>query len=123
MQKTKSTPLKKAAENGHTQTVKRLLEGGANRNYQDKVRKHTKLHSLLLHEVVHGLFIHISPPCVQSERSALYYATRNKHAEIVSLLVQDDAVDDDICTEVCTVYVCVCVCAHTKLAWYASLPT
>lgn len=33
-----SVPLGKAAENGHAETVKRLLEGGADRNYQDKVR-------------------------------------------------------------------------------------
>ena len=58
------------------------------------------------------LSISLPHPCVQSGRTALYYATRNKHAEIVSLLVQDDAFDDDICTEVCTVYVCVCVCTY-----------
>ena len=40
MQNTKSVPLGKAAENGHTQTVKRLLEGGANGDYQDKVSMH-----------------------------------------------------------------------------------
>jgi len=38
MQNTKSVPLGKAAENGHTQTVKRLLEGGADSDYQNKVR-------------------------------------------------------------------------------------
>ena len=33
-----SAPLGKAAEMGHIRTVERLLEGGANINYQDKVR-------------------------------------------------------------------------------------
>ena len=36
-QTTHSVALLKAAENGHTETVKTLLEKGANVNYQDKV--------------------------------------------------------------------------------------
>ena len=91
MQKTKSTPLKKAAENGHTQTVKTLLEEGANRNYQDKVRKHTKLHSLSIHGVVQGLSLHISLLHV-------YSPVR----QCSTIYVQDDAVNDDISTKVCT---------------------
>ena len=35
--KTGDDPLGAAAINGHIQTVMRLLEGGANINYQDKV--------------------------------------------------------------------------------------
>ena len=38
LQGTHSTPLIKAAEKGHVQTVKKLLNGGANVNYQNKVR-------------------------------------------------------------------------------------
>ena len=35
-----SVPLEIAARKGHTQTVQRLLEAGANINYQDNVMKH-----------------------------------------------------------------------------------
>lgn len=62
VQNAKSVPLGKAAENGHTQSVKRLLEGGANRNHQDKVNMHTKLHSSSSQCVAHGLTLHVSPP-------------------------------------------------------------
>lgn len=33
-----SDPLGVSAEKGHIQTIKSLLDGGANINYQDKVR-------------------------------------------------------------------------------------
>ena len=35
-----TVPLGTAAENGNTETVKRLLEAGANVNHQDKVMTH-----------------------------------------------------------------------------------
>ena len=99
MQNAQSVPLGKAAENGHTQTVKRLLERGANRNHQDKVNMYTKLHSSSSQGVAHGLTLHVSLPCVQFGNTALYYASRNMHADVVSLLLQDHA-DDHIHTEV-----------------------
>ena len=37
-QSTHSIPLGIAAQNGHLDTVKRLVEGGSNVNYQNKVR-------------------------------------------------------------------------------------
>ena len=39
-QNTRYIPLHVAALNGHLDTVKRLVEGGSNINYQNKVRIH-----------------------------------------------------------------------------------
>lgn len=38
MQDTHSVPLEVAAQNGHSETVEKLLEGGAHIDYQNKVR-------------------------------------------------------------------------------------
>lgn len=43
VQETRSVPLGIAAEKGHTQTVEKLLEGKANVDYQNEVRKTTSI--------------------------------------------------------------------------------
>lgn len=48
-----SVPLGVAAEEGHTQTLDRLLKGGSNINHQDKVRTHVHvLHEKNFHLVL-----------------------------------------------------------------------
>ena len=44
-----SVPLEVAAAEGHTETVQRLLELGANPNQQDKVR--TDYHTIIVHYI------------------------------------------------------------------------
>jgi len=54
-------PLGAAAQNGHLHTVVRLLEGGANMNYQNKVRSTCYMKYALYYNMdmgritVHGL--------------------------------------------------------------------
>lgn len=108
-----SVPLGVASQNGHTQTVERLLEGGANVNHQDTVRhniewKHLYLYVSCNHEMTH-LPILCPLHSTQLGFTALVYASQNGHVEVVQVLLLHCA-DANICTLVCRLYVlCTCI--------------
>ena len=93
--------LEVAAENGHTQTVEKLLKGRANINYRNKVR--TILIKFVLC-VVYRLYPNLTCPwCAQLGQTALYCASKKGRVEVVRLLLQwqADAADASISDTVC----------------------
>lgn len=91
MQKTHYNPLLVAAAMNHTKTVETLLEGGAHVNHQDEVS--SEVFTVLLQ-----IWNYFFPQ--QSGHTALWWAAKRGHVEVVQLLLQHHA-DISICNVVC----------------------
>lgn len=97
-----SVPLGVASQNGHTQTVQRLVEGGANVNHQDTVRHNVQWKHLYPHISLFFTFLILL--ILQLGFTALVYASQNGHMEVVQMLLGHGA-DANICTLVCWLYI------------------
>ena len=106
-QNAQSVPLGIAAQEGHIETVERLLEGKANVNYKDKVRsticQYAYMYVIL---VITSALIQWRILCcifsTQLGHTALFFASLNGHRKIVQMLLQQCA-DVNISNTVCTV--------------------
>ena len=99
-----SVPLGVASQNGHTQTVERLLGGGANINHQDVVRS---MHMLVLSHYKRNISISMadlycmnSPNSTQAGRTALSFASWKGCVAVVQVLLKHQAdvrIPDRVC--------------------------
>ena len=106
-QNAQSVPLGIASQEGHTETIERLLEGKANVNYKDKVMsticQYAYMYVILV--ITRALIQWCILCCIFSTQfghTALFFASVNGHRKIVQMLLQQCA-DVNISNTVCTV--------------------